>query len=232
MHECRVSHVLRRSEDQAFGMKDQILEFVFPARCVICSKPPRLLCQGCLPLSSPNTFELDSTHGISSFDYQTELGKVLNGFKDRGLLQLSTRLAQVWLSDFERAVAEFGPDAILVPPSSRANFRKRGYNPTELLVKKTLSISSANVKALSVETPKLIRQTKDQSSLNQPQRAANLSGAFCYQGKPSRRVLLIDDVLTTGATLQEMLRAVHATGAEVAGICVLAQRTLVIDSQS
>lgn len=213
-------------------MKDQILEFLFPARCVICSKSPSILCQSCLPLNSPSTFELNSARGISSFDYEAEFGKVLNGFKDRGLLALSTKLAQAWLVDFEKAVAEFGPEVILVPPSSRANFRKRGYNPTELLVEKTLSVSSAKVKTLSVETLKLIRQTKDQASLNQPQRAANLSGAFRYEGNPSVRVLLIDDVLTTGATLREMFRAVNAAGAEVAGICVLAQRTLVIDSQS
>lgn len=232
MHELLISFILERPKEQTSGMKDQILEFVFPARCVICSKSPKLLCQGCFPLNNPSTFELMSARGISSFEYEAEFGKVLGGFKDRALLQLSTRLAQSWLLDFERAVAEFRPELILVPPSSRANFRKRGYNPIEFLVKKTLSVSSANVRTLSVETLKLARQTKDQASLNQSQRAVNLSGAFCYQGNPNTRVLLIDDVLTTGATLKEMVRAVRAKGAEVAGICVLAQRTLVIDSQS
>lgn len=212
-------------------MKDQILDFIFPARCVICSKLPKLICQGCFPLNSPSTFELAAASGISSFQYQTEFGKVLSGFKDRALLQLSTTLANAWLLDLERAVSEFKPELILVPPSSRANFRKRGYNPVELLVKKTLSLSSKKARALPVKTLELIRQTKDQASLNQAQRAINLSGAFRCQEKLNLRILLIDDVLTTGATLQEMTRAVHASGAKVAGICVLAQRTLVIDSQ-
>lgn len=212
-------------------MKDKILDFIFPARCVVCSNPPKLLCPSCFPMKSPNTFEFNSVSAVSSFEYEIEFGKVLSGFKDRSLIQLSRTLAQGWLLDFERAVSEFQPQQILVPPSSRANFRKRGYNPTELLIKKVLQISGASTKQIPVGTFRLNRQTQDQASLNQTQRALNLGGAFTYAPVGFSRVLLADDVLTTGSTISEMIRAVGAAGSEVVGICVLAQRNLDIDSR-
>jgi predicted amidophosphoribosyltransferase len=212
-------------------MKEMFLEFMFPARCVICAKPPKLICQLCFPLANPASFAFESVPAVGSFEYEAELGKVLNGFKDRSLTALADPLATAWLSSFEWALSSFEPDLILVPPTSRANYKKRGYNPCELLVKKTLAKSKSKLANIPVETLSLVRQTKDQTDLNQAERSVNLAGAFRYLRPSCSRVLLADDVLTTGSTLSEMMRAVSAQGSKVVGVCVLAKRTLVIDSR-
>lgn len=176
-----------------------------------------------MPVVSPSRFEFDSITGASSFDYDLDFGKLITGFKDRSLLQLAAPLTKAWLENLQGCLTEFRPEQILIPPSSKFNNRKRGYNPCELLVKKTLILTGKNLTVPTAEL-KLTRETKDQTNLNRSERFGNLAGAFYYnQAKPAR-VLLVDDVITTSSTMTEMIRAVRVAGSEVVGICVLARR--------
>ena len=69
------------------------------------------------------------------------------------------------------------------------------------------------------------RKIKDQRKLSASERQKNVAGSM--HSKPgSGSVLLIDDVMTTGATVAESIRALQSAGYEVIGICVLAKRIL------
>lgn len=104
-----------------------------------------------------------------------------------------------------------GEEEIIVPvPTDPARRRRRGYNQAELLARYI-------GKELGMEVvTALYRKEKrrPQTGLNAAQRRSNLLG--CMEAKPAvsgRRVLLIDDVYTTGATAQEAARALRAAGA-------------------
>ncbi|MBC6456781.1 ComF family protein [Actinomadura sp. HBU206391] len=115
----------------------------------------------------------------------------------------------------------------LVPvPSARAATRRRGHDPIRgitAVAVEGLRLSGVPARPLSVL--RQVRPVADQSALTAVERAENLSGALAV-ARPGvvegRRVIVVDDVLTTGATLAEAARSLRAAGATVAGAAVVA----------
>ena len=99
----------------------------------------------------------------------------------------------------------------LVPPSTNTAFRKRGFNPSFELAKLSGFQVSGQIRR--------IKQTEYQQGLDSEARQTNIENAF----KVNRRgqFYLFDDVVTTGATIREMRRAVEDAGGEVVGIFAL-----------
>ena len=97
-------------------------------------------------------------------------------------------------------------------PACLSRQRERGYNQAEELARIV-----ARDLTLPVETSGLrrVRATGTQTQLGRSERAANVRGAFAWGGAPldGRRVLLIDDVMTTGATLDACAAALKVAGA-------------------
>lgn len=112
------------------------------------------------------------------------------------------------------------PDLVLEVPLHAARERERGYNQSAAL---------AGALADALGAPRLpgalrrVRPTPPQARLGPAARRANLAGAFAVQ-RPAwlrgRRVLLVDDVITTGATLDAALAALHDAGAVAAGVAL------------
>ena len=114
-------------------------------------------------------------------------------------------------------------DAICFVPSGRRKIRKRGYNPAEIIARQVSIITGIGLFYDLVKC----RETRDQSELSLDLRLSNPSGAFDVTGKEAipPRMLLIDDVLTTGATASECARVLKRSGAESVSVLVAA-RTL------
>jgi len=108
------------------------------------------------------------------------------------------------------------PIHLVTVPSSRAAFRARGYVPVALLLKRA---------GLRPEKALVARRTADdQAGLTAERRRANRAGWLeARGGMVGKRVLLVDDILTTGSTLLEARRALTAGGAEVVAAAVLAR---------
>ena len=110
-------------------------------------------------------------------------------------------------------------DMIVPIPMTKRKVRRRGYNQSELLGR-----TAAKILDVPLETAlHKIRETRAQHTLNESERAKNLLGAYqadtaLVQGK---RILLCDDVLTTGATLREGAKALLQAGAAEVGAVVL-----------
>jgi ComF family protein len=194
----------------------ELVDIAFPSACLACGERPKPLCEGCLP-----EFGVHSQgHGlIFAAELDERLSNILSALKDKNRVALIRPLASGLRPALSHAIDKFSPTVIACPPSSRGNFLKRGFNPALKL------FQSANPSSLVV-SDKILRlqnQPKDQRRLDRLERRKNLEGVFAAR-RNQHRVLLVDDVTTTGSTLLAATVALEAAGAKVVGSCVLARR--------
>ena len=205
------------------------LALALPISCAGCGQLDRNLCGSCrnslvATVQYRELFDETSLERLPLW-YAMELAEPLSGivhaFKEQGRTSLAKALAaplSVAMKEMFSQVRETGVTGEIiwvVPPSSRAGFRQRGYSPIVELVK-----------AVRITPTKLLRITRrraDQSTLGRMERFHNMRGVYrARDGVKGKNVILVDDVMTTGATLLECVRALSAGGAVVLGAAVLA----------
>ncbi|HEX6290478.1 MAG TPA: phosphoribosyltransferase family protein, partial [Herpetosiphonaceae bacterium] len=113
-------------------------------------------------------------------------------------------------------------DAIVPVPLHPDRLRMRGYNQAALLAHRLAQRSGL---MLCSDQLARVRRTSQQADLNRVERRENVRDAFGWQSKtpPPRRILLLDDVLTTGATVEAAAQALHAAGAREVHALALAR---------
>lgn len=194
-----------------------VLDTLLPSTCVGCRKVGRTICDNCLAELSPSPRHVDrGLQGWSAIDYSPLATSAINAFKEHGRTAL--------LGEFCRLVdqIELPANAVLVGlPSTAAATRKRGFVPAELFADRLArrrSLRSAHALVFS-------RKIADQALLTREQRSANLAGSML--AKPlSGPVILVDDVITTGASMREAARAMAAAGNQVCGFITIAETLL------
>jgi ComF family protein len=194
------------------------LAYLFPVPCAGCGTEGRAVCRDCAPLLSASLRATDAP-GIgtvtAALDYDGVARAVLLGLKEQGRSGLATPLAQPFAAAVSAALAPT-PDAVVAAvPSSRAARRRRGFEPVRVLA------SRAGIRLTPLFLP--ARPHAAQKGLGVADRARNLGGVFAL-ARPvgGIRVLLVDDVVTTGATIAAAAGVLRAGGAEVVGAAVLA----------
>lgn len=120
---------------------------------------------------------------------------------------------------------------MVVPVPTRAGAaRRRGYDPVRML-----ALAAARGHGRAASRARVVpalhhrRRVADQAGLDQRHRRANLAGALTVRPRTAQAlsgsaVIVVDDVVTTGATLAEASRALRAAGADVVGAAVLTER--------
>ena len=139
--------------------------------------------------------------------FSPHTGKIVRVFKDQGEQRLASAMAVMML----RAVPpDWVFDAIAHVPATKAAYRRRGFDHAELIAR-SLSDRTGIMLVDGLARPR----TRDQRKLTGAQRVANLAGSF--EARPDvcgeLRILLVDDVYTTGATLCAATDALLAAGA-------------------
>jgi len=175
--------------------------------------------------------------GFSLFEFDARSAKLMAEFKEKGqfaiahtlidhLLAESAQAAMLPSAAAQVALIATDADVLVAMPSSAKSFTKRGFVPAQVIANrlaKHLGLRTAS-KALW-----LTRRASDQAGLDQEARATNLVGAMAASlSLKGKRVLLVDDIVTTGSSLVEAARALSAVGALVVGFVTLAETILKI----
>jgi ComF family protein len=175
--------------------------------CVLCAATGReLVCGACREaLPSPARSE-DGV--IAAFAYRFPVDRLVRRFKFAGDLALGR-----WLGEAVAMAArdEPRPALLVVPPSTRERLRQRGFNPA-------LEIAKSAARVLDLECARgaleRTRETQPQPGLGRRERRRNLEGAFrCECDLRGMHVAIVDDVMTTGATLDAVAAAMRRAGA-------------------
>jgi len=204
----------------ALGMG--VLLELFPQLCAGCKLPGQLLCRNCgaqLGLSPrPVTRPLLST-GTSFIPYQGAARTVLHQLKSGGSVTLAGLLAARMFPDAGVASLALAGSRVLVPaPSRRQANRTRGFSPAALLAQALAARGRLLGLDLVVHQPlRFARTVQDQKLLDRAGRQVNLEGSMVASppvagGRFGAGVAIIDDVVTTGATLREATRALAQAG--------------------
>jgi len=201
---------------------NSLLDLVFPPRCEVCRKSSREpLCTECF-----SQIDFMKPHlGIYSVSvYEGVLRDALHRFKFNGRRSLADPLG-ILLVKYLSRTPSLKMDEIdcLVPvPLYRGRQRNRGFNQSELLAR----VVSRYYEIPVVTALERVKNTHPQFDLPREARFENLKGAFKVSDPKAvynRRLLLLDDIYTTGSTIAECSRALKIAGARRVEVLTLSR---------
>lgn len=216
-----------------------LLDLVFPKRCVQCRKVGEYLCSNCFAYLSFDTkssclvcqrpvpdglthescltrFAIDGC--FSAIPYNKTAKKLIYNFKYKPYLSSLNKFLGDLLYEaisqnesFSR-VLKSSKDWVFVPiPLHSSRFKTRGYNHAEILAKEL----GKRLGISSSDSLKRVRKTKSQFGLKLEERRKNIKGAFETSSKlPNKNIFLVDDIVTTGSTLLEAANVLKRSGAK------------------
>lgn len=208
------------------GLAEKIIRLIYPVKCMICGKvltedSVLYLCDSChelLPRCGTGfykTEKLPYINGIfSAFHYENGIDKAIQAMKFDYQPRLSETLAFVLLEELlkETRIPHF--DFIIPVPMHKKKMRSRGFNQSRLIADK---ISEALQIPVDTEVLVKTRNTRPQSTLKKEERLNNLLDAFSGEYPErviNKNILLVDDVITTGTTINSCGRILYENGAE------------------
>jgi predicted amidophosphoribosyltransferase len=196
---------------------------VLPTECSGCGAPDRAICEACRAALLPavHASRRDGVTVWSALDYSGVARRVLGAYKDGGRTDAAAALAaplRLAVGAALEASQGSGPGGVqlVTIPSSRRAWRVRGFHPVELLLARAGLASTCVLRQAG--------DTVDQVGLGREARGANRAGSLCAKEPlDGFRCVVVDDILTTGATILEARRAVLEAGGDVVGLATLAE---------
>jgi predicted amidophosphoribosyltransferase len=219
---------------------DDLLDLATGSSCLGCTRPGRLLCTDCRDRLHGDAFPAWPTPtppGMATpwaaATYDGTVRELVAGHKEHRRFALATPLAGLLAVAVAAAAGGGAGSLVLVPvPSRPGTARRRGYAPTETLVRGAARrVRATGADAVVADLLVSRRGVLDQSGLGAGARSANLAETMHCPSRrlralavrrPLARVVVCDDVLTTGATAREAQRALEAVGLRVHAIATVA----------
>jgi competence protein ComFC len=225
-----------------------LIDFIYPPFCVICgnylSREEKDICSSCfenltvLPekycpvcknFLPPGIEKCHNHSNFSNLDWVYSLGlfddyyrKIIHAFKYKNKLYLGKKIGKKIGEEVLQKVDLKDYDVIIPVPLHRKRKNKRGFNQSEILAQEIAGKTSL---PFSLNGLKRTKNTKDQTTLSREQRRENVQDAFALT-KPEqfreKNILLVDDVITTGATLSECAKVLWKNGAKKVSAVTLA----------
>ncbi len=219
----------------------RILNIVYPARCPFCDialrKTELYLCEKCA-----GSFEFSKAHrciycckvlfdsytdicedclsenhsydeAFSPFLYGGEVKEAIVRFKYRGRPEYAAFFARCIFEYGKERIGRWEPDALIPVPIHSSRLAKRGYNQAELLARELSKLTEIRVETALIKRTK---KTLAQKELSPLERRENLRSAFEYrgEGKVPKKLVIVDDIVTTGSTADAVSSLLKRQGAE------------------
>ncbi len=197
-------------------------DLIFPSRCLGCLNLGIRICSLCRVSWHPHIYrtalrsDSNSFQVYSSVQYSQVARRVLLGAKEDALKDADELIAQALAHSLSYLYSEVGIADLVPIPSRKSAVRKRGR---DFILDQTLSLSQSPRVSIRTELRHL-RRVKDQSTLTAAMREANLQDSLiCANSARGMKipVIIVDDLVTTGATLREAARALSEGGYQVIG---------------
>lgn len=208
------------------SLRAALVDLVFPASCVGCRTAGPPLCAQCLPCGPPvRPPVLPRLPVLAAGSYADALRAALLAYKERGRGDLAAPLGGLLagalghLLEQVRAVPEMRVVVVAIP-SSRGVRGARGGDPLARLAGRA---ARAQGLRRAVDALWVARPVQDSAGLGRAERRRNLDHAYLARpAPPGTAAVLVDDIVTSGATLREATRALTARGWPVLGAAVVA----------
>ena len=196
-----------------------LLDLVFPPRCIGCGVSGTPFCPACAASTAP---ALPTTVGTvtAALLFEGATRESIHALKYEGQRRYAPLLAALARPAFVRLPS---PNALVPVPLAQARYRQRGFNQSALLAHALAAPLGWRVEAGWLTR---VRETPPQVGLNDHERRANVAGAFAANPAVyGQHVCVIDDVATTGATLDACAEALYAAGAAAVWAFAIARAT-------
>ncbi len=217
-------------------MRDAVLDLLLGSRCAVCATPGRALCRSCraaLPRDPVEAWPSPTPPGLARpvavGEYTGALKLLVNAHKEQHRFALARPLGELLAASVRGHLAgRPGTPVLLVPvPSGPAVVRRRGHDPlARVVLGAAATLRGEGVEVSVTRVLCTVRRTEDQAGLGAAARSANLAGSMACRARPGDAAgavrLVVDDVITTGATVREAQRALEEAGAVVDGVSVVA----------
>ena len=225
------------------------LDALFPRRCAVCDtvlpfgggkicascaeklvpvRDPR--CMKCGRMLYSNSAEYcrdcaDVKHAfdraVSAFVYNDAMQESIFRYKYGGRKEYADFYAETMAQYLGKEIRSFKADALIPVPLHKSRLRKRGFNQSALIARKLGKILDIDVAEKLVER---VKRTSPQKNLNREERRKNLKRAFKISKNDVKltRVIIVDDIYTTGSTVDEIALLLRAAGVRevyVATLC-------------
>lgn len=206
-----------RKEGVLFCPGCRSLRREIPPSCLVCKKlvparkrtPPGRTCASCRKKSLIYAF-------ISPFSYSDKVVRdLVHSLKYNRVRALDAVLAELIYEHLKRFRVAVSRDSVIIPvPLYKSRERVRGFNQAELIARALAERIGAEVEGGILQK---IKKTKPQIELGAEERRRNIIGSFSVKNSErvrAKTILLLDDVKTTGATLEEAARVLKEAGAK------------------
>jgi ComF family protein len=208
------------------ALKEFVLDILFPVECLGCGKEGEWICGHCeekvrLDIYVGKGIFLDKI--IVPYSYDNPIIKQsIHLFKYKNIEELGEVLGKIFINGLNKIIRKGDFEAACVPiPLHEKRLRERGFNQSEILA---IRVGDFFLWEISSAIISRFRFTRPQVGLNEEERKENIKDAFSVKDNKiihNKRIILIDDVFTTGATMEECAKALKEAGAgEVWGLAL------------
>lgn len=229
-----------------YDLFDDIISLLFPRICYGCGmhllRNEKIICTECLIMIPRTNYHLCPENPVArmfwgrcrveraaAFSYYTKgsrMRKLIGNMKYKGISEIGTEMGKVYGLSLRGSGFTDGIDIIIPVPLHSSKMRKRGFNQSE-----SISEGMASVTGIKVDARSLVRTSASatQTKKSRYERWINVEGIFKLafpENVRGKHVLLVDDVITTGSTIESCVNELHKAGDVKVSVAALAYADL------
>ena len=209
-----------------------VLDLIYPPICGFCGEvDTKYICNNCIKIVNAISLNKIDYYGdrffkkhLYIFKYEDIIREKIIKFKFENEAYLYRTFAQAVLNNKEniKFIEEY--DYLIPVPIHKRRKKQRGYNQSELIARAI----NDNIKSIKLQTNILIKDKNivPQSTLNQNERIENIKNVYKILNKEkikNKKILILDDIFTTGSTVNECSRILKEAGAKKIGVLTIAK---------